>query len=202
VVTRIEICGGIATGKTTLATLVAGVDRPAVYENFKAVPFWHDFYQSPRKFGFQTEIGFLLQHLHQIQIATDSGQPFICDYSLIQDKSYAEVNLDPDAHKAFRAVHDYVVRKLSNPRLLVHLECGEEEQLRRINNRGRPEEASVDLAYLTALNQAIARSTAHLGDQTRVLIIDSQKHDFAENEAHRRWVQDRFRAAVQSLTEP
>jgi deoxyguanosine kinase len=199
---RIEICGGIAAGKTTLSAVLAQVGYPVVNENFKAVPFWRDFYRSPSSFAFQTEIGFLLQHLHQIQIATDDGRPFICDYSLVQDKSYAEVNLDQDAGKAFDAVYDYIVRKLPTPRLLIHLECGEEEQLRRISNRGRPEEAGVSLAYLAALNQAIARSTADLESRTCLLTIDSEKYDFAGNDAHQRSVQAQFRTAVQSLTDP
>jgi deoxyadenosine/deoxycytidine kinase len=199
---RVEICGGIAAGKTTLSALLADAGYSVVNEDFKAVPFWRDFYRSPSKFGFQTEIGFLLQHLHQIQIATDDGRPFICDYSLVQDKSYAEVNLDQDAGKAFLAVYDYIVRRLPKPRLLIHLECEEREQLRRIGNRGRPEEAGVDAAYLAALNRAISRNASTLGDQTRLLTIDSEKYDFSANDAHRLLVQDQFREAVRSPSEP
>lgn len=65
---RIEICGGIASGKTTLAKLLEenGIGK-AIYENFEKNPFWEAFYKNPSKYAFETEIAFTLQHYHEIK---------------------------------------------------------------------------------------------------------------------------------------
>ncbi|HRP37690.1 MAG TPA: deoxynucleoside kinase, partial [Candidatus Dojkabacteria bacterium] len=46
-VQRIEICGGIASGKTTLANLLARLDIEPILENFQTNPFWQAFYNDP-----------------------------------------------------------------------------------------------------------------------------------------------------------
>jgi deoxyadenosine/deoxycytidine kinase len=44
---RIEICGGIASGKTTLAVLMQRSGYSAVFENFTLNPFIENFYSDP-----------------------------------------------------------------------------------------------------------------------------------------------------------
>ena len=51
---RIEICGGIASGKTTFAVLLNSLGYDPVYENFQSNPFWEAFYTVPEKYNFET----------------------------------------------------------------------------------------------------------------------------------------------------
>ena len=53
---RIEICGGIASGKTTLASLMKKLKVEVLFEDFKTNPFWKAFYVYPGKYIFETEI--------------------------------------------------------------------------------------------------------------------------------------------------
>ncbi len=44
---RIEICGGIAAGKTTFAMLMHNNKIDTVFEDFRMNPFWQAFYLNP-----------------------------------------------------------------------------------------------------------------------------------------------------------
>src|SRR5688572_12438580 len=80
--TRIEVSGGIAAGKTTLAKLMRDYGFNAVLENYRANPFIRSFYSNPTGYAFETEITFLLQHYSQIKTSSAGQQILICDYSL------------------------------------------------------------------------------------------------------------------------
>lgn len=53
---RIEVCGGIASGKTSIATLINRIGIKSIFENFKINPFWEAFYSDPINYAFETEI--------------------------------------------------------------------------------------------------------------------------------------------------
>jgi len=177
---RIEICGGIASGKTTLCKLMATIGWAAIYENFKLNPFWSLFYKNPELHSFETEITFHLQHYSQIKIAVSKDEhDLFCDFSLLQDLAYAKVNLTDGPLNTFEGVYKQVVGELSLPSLLVHLECDPEEELARIVRRARPEERGMKIKYLDALNREIARCVNDINGKAKTLTIDSKKHNFA-----------------------
>jgi deoxyguanosine kinase len=103
------------------------------------------------------------------------------DYSLLQDEAYARVNLNGGRLEAFEAVYRYVTEELPPPVLIIHLECPSEAELRRIQSRARREETSIQLAYLDALNRAIAHAIGEVRARVPVLEIDSAVLDFANN---------------------
>lgn len=179
---RIEICGGIASGKTTFATLLQRAGIITVLENFQANPFWKAFYQDPARHAFETEITFLLQHYHQIKTEGHSRKLLACDFSLFLDLAYAHVTLQDSKRETFLAVYEEVVRDLGLPDLLVHLRCGAAAELERIRKRGRAVEKSITLEYLAQLNDSVEGQVAGVGEQTRVLTIDSEHQNFADDQ--------------------
>src|SRR5271157_6204123 len=134
---RIEVCGGIASGKTTFAGLLKRLAFTPIFEKFQANPFLEAFYQDAAKYAFETEISFLLQHYHQIK--KESGQDIIsaCDFSMILDIAFARMGLNGTKLQAFSLVYDEVKRDLGYPPLLVHLKCDAQTELRRIRDRAR-----------------------------------------------------------------
>lgn len=183
-----EICGGVASGKTTLAMLMSSEGCLARLENFRANPFWSLFYKDPSRYAFETEITFLLQHYHAINNCDGVNELLICDFSPLLDLAYADVNLKGSQYDAFYAVYSEVKRSLPPPVLLVHLRCGAEEELRRIRARNRTEESQIDTSYLSALNSAVARRVKEASAELRVLEIDSEVIDFAHDPVARRQV--------------
>lgn len=178
---KIEICGGIASGKTTLATLLEKNRLLVIFEDFQANPFWKQFYSDPQRFAFETEITFLLQHYNQIKVADEADEPFACDFSYLLDRAYAEVTLDDDQRQAFYAVYDEARKHTGPADLIVHLRCGVAEELARIRRRGRGVEAGIKKDYLAALNEAVARRVAAAKPESVVIEIDSEKNDFAND---------------------
>jgi deoxyguanosine kinase len=180
---RVEICGGIASGKTTLAGLISNLNLQPVFENFKTNPFWKEFFSAPGKFAFETEISFMLQHYHEIKRNPMADTVSVCDYSFILDIAYAEIGLEGSQLSAFQAVYDEIKRELSFPALLIHLRCDEKTELKRIRNRARQEENSITLEFLDSLNKAVERQVEKMAGQVKIVTIDSAAKNFVEDEA-------------------
>lgn len=178
---RIEICGGISSGKTTLCKNLNKAVAISKFEDFTKNPFWRVFYQDPTLYAFETEVTFLLQHYSQIKTSVFDPVMVAFDYSLLQDEAYARVNLDGDRLKAFEAVYQYVMNELPLPLLVIHLQCPPEEELRRIQSRARTEEKNIQLAYLDTLNTAIAHAVDKFRARLPILEIDSAALDFAHD---------------------
>lgn len=174
----VEICGGIASGKTTLATQLAKAGFVGIFEQFQNNPFWQAFYQNPEETAFETEITFLLQHYHQIKSAYPLGKPFACDFSRWQDKAYTTITLSKTEQSVFNVVFQEINNRIVAPELIVFLECSAEIEFQRIKTRGRETEANITLDYLALLNGAIRTELDTLRSRIPILEIDSGLIDF------------------------
>lgn len=174
---RIEICGGIAAGKTTLAHLIADAGHLGIFEDFQAVPFWKAFYAAPGSHAFETEISFLLQHYHQIKIDSGQNGPIVCDFSFLMDEAYAVMGLQGAKLAAFMGVYREVRSELGQPDLLIQLKCSEDVELERIRLRGRRTEEKIDPGFLRALTSTLDHLVLEQS-QCPVLRIESDREDF------------------------
>jgi deoxyadenosine/deoxycytidine kinase len=195
---RIEVCGGIASGKTTFAKLLASIGISPVHEVFLANPFYKSFYRDPSANAFETEITFLLQHYHDIRNAVSQQESCCCDFSLTLDAAYSDVTLDIRSRNVFRAVYTEVARIVGRPTLLGYLNCDASEEFSRIKRRRRKSESSIRLDYLKAINAALKVRVSSLHRKVRILEIDSGKIDFARSRESRRKVRDMVVNALKS----
>ncbi|HEY8565199.1 MAG TPA: deoxynucleoside kinase [Beijerinckiaceae bacterium] len=162
---RIEISGGIGAGKTTLArALAAGLDGARlVEEDVRTVPFFAEFYREPQAYAFEKNVSFLLSHADRIRQAARAALrdraagPILCDYALFQDLAYADIACEPGDVAAVEGVYTRLAERVGAPALVIDLSCSPQTQLRRIEQRGRPEEAQVGRDYLAALCAAVDR---------------------------------------------
>ena len=178
---RIEVAGGIASGKTTLARILTSRSVAVLYENFLKNPFWRDFYRSPLAYAFETEVTFLLQHYSQVKTAELTQSHVVLDTSFLVDLGYADINLSGAEYDAFSSVYAVVQSNLSTLDHLIWLRCGEAAQLARIRSRGREEEAAITKDYLRSLNTAIHRRVNELRASVNVIEVDSEGLDFAHS---------------------
>jgi len=183
-VLRLEIAGGIASGKTTLATILRGSTRTCILEDFKGNPFVRAFYKDPGSFAFETEIAFALQHFHALKRRCQPGQLVILDHSFYLDEAYADVTLKANERRAHQTVLDVVRQQAGADALVVHLKCSAQIQLERIRARGRAMEQSIPKAYLASLNAALDRRLARI-NADRVFRIDTGRIDYAHNSESR-----------------
>lgn len=200
---RIEICGGMAAGKTTLAQLLEQKGYPVVYDDFENNPFLKDFYKG-KQCAFESEVVFAMLHYHGVK-----NHPAACfDYSIIQDLAFADVNLHHGQHQAFATLYEWILEDLKFPSHIIYVKCRAEEAFRRLKIRSREIENGVELAYLEQVVRALEDRLTPLSD---VLVIDSEEYDFATRKEDRektmalicRWLEgspleDVFRKQVQA----
>jgi deoxyadenosine/deoxycytidine kinase len=177
---RIEVIGGIASGKSTLAAALGDAGMQIVAEEFSKNPFFEQFYKDPAGYAFEAEITYLLQHYSAIKCGLTLGNGALAaDFSLALDLAYAFVTLDSDDRQIFLTVLERIIDKIGVPNLIVKLDCSAEVEFERIRARNRVAEQTVSIQYLQDLNAATERA---LGDAlfqaVPVTRIDSQALDF------------------------
>jgi len=179
----IEICGGIASGKTTFASILSKIGIDPIYESFQSNPFWEAFYSDPQKYTFETEISFMLQHYHQIKKQCADNKIMVCDYSFLLDMAYAEMGLQGSLLNAFKVVYEEIIKELPSPALIIHLQCDPETEMTRISNRGRAVEKSITVDFLRSLNTAIETQIEKARPNSTIITIDSTNINFVDDDA-------------------
>lgn len=173
----IEICGGIASGKTTLCSIIGQYSFVQVHENYELNPFLNDFYTAPAMFAFETEVTFILQHYSLIKKNVMNGD-FCCDFSLVQDGAYADLNLLDNRHHLFEGIESDFRTEIGFPDLLIYISCPAHILLKRVKSRNRLVEKDITIEYLEALNHTIENRVLHNRDNIKILQIDSHEFDF------------------------
>lgn len=171
---RLEICGGMASGKTTLAKLLEKHGYPALYERYWENPFFNEFYQN-HPCAYETEIVFTMLHYHGLLYNTNGCS----DYSLLQDLAYADINLTVSQYNAYLGLFDELLHEAGTPSHLIYIKCSAEEAFNRMKQRNREQEVNVPPSYLeniiTALENRILK-------HPNILILDSEEYDFFAQE--------------------
>lgn len=199
---RLEICGGIASGKTTFAALMVGYIQEIIFEDFKENPFWRAFYANPGKYIFETEITFTLLHYHQIKKHFEKrADPTVCDFSFSLDLAYAKIGLNGSKLNAFETILSEVYEELGQPSLMIYLKCDAETELARITKRGRAEEGLIHLDFLDKLNKAVEKEATILQQKCPVLTIDSSLKDFANDNAVKAEMLELIQSHIYEITQ-
>jgi deoxyadenosine/deoxycytidine kinase len=177
---RIEVAGGIATGKTSFANYLAEHGHFAlVKESYRGVPFWNRFYRDPRHYALEKNLSFLLAHADLIPDCSSSRNVTVCDFAMFQDMAYASLAPQEDL-PLLEKVYERLVARMKEPALIVHLECSVESQVSRIQLRRREVEQSISADYLSNLNRHITIQLKHIQTTLGVPVIkiDTESLDF------------------------
>jgi deoxyguanosine kinase len=183
---RIEICGGIATGKTCLARALShhGTHQ-LVEEKFREIPFWEKFYTATRQnranYELQKNVSFLLFHAESIRDGSASdSRDMVCDFAMFQDLAYGAFS--PDL-QILESIYARLIEQVGFPSAIIRLRCAPEIQLARIHRRGRRPEQSIDCSYLIDLDKKIEERLDKVLEQRRIEVheIDTGTTDFVSN---------------------
>ncbi len=181
----IAIEGPIGVGKTSLAELLSKeLGARLVLEDFEDNPFLPDFYNDPERFGFQTQLFFLLQRYRQQQDLrqVDMFQKLlITDYMFVKDRLFASLNLDDKEMHLYDTVASLLERNIIKPDLVIYLQADTDILMKNIEKRGRNMERNVTWEYIDALNQVYTEYFFRYQD-TPLVIINTNNIDFVENE--------------------
>ena len=195
----IAIEGPIGVGKTSLAELLSKeLGARLVLEDFEDNPFLPDFYNDPERFGFQTQLFFLLQRYRQQQDLrqVDMFQKLlITDYMFVKDRLFASLNLDDKEMHLYDTVASLLERNIIRPDLVIYLQADTDVLMKNIAKRGRNMERNVTWEYIDALNQVYTEYFFRYQD-TPLVIINTDNIDFVENENDLKEVIDYIRQPV------
>ena len=191
--------GPIGVGKTSLAELLSKeLGARLVLEDFEDNPFLPDFYNDPERFGFQTQLFFLLQRYRQQQDLrqVDMFQKLlITDYMFVKDRLFASLNLGDKEMHLYDTVASLLERNIIKPDLVIYLQADTDVLMKNIEKRGRSMERNVTWEYIDALNQVFTEYFFRYQD-TPLVIINTNNIDFVENENDLKEVIDYIRQPV------
>ena len=195
----IAIEGPIGVGKTSLAQLLSKeLGARLVLEDFEDNPFLPDFYNDPERFGFQTQLFFLLQRYRQQQDLrqVDMFQKLlITDYMFVKDRLFASLNLGDKEMQLYDTVASLLERNIIKPDIVIYLQADTDVLMKNIEKRGRNMEKNVTWEYIDAPNQVYTEYFFRYQD-TPLVIINTNNIDFVENENDLKEVIDYIRQPV------
>ncbi len=196
----IAIEGVIGVGKTSLVRLAQPVFKAEILlEVFEENPFLARFYEDRKRYGFQTQIFFLLSRYHQqhetIPAALLRGN-LISDYTFDKNQIFALLNIEGDELVMYESVHRIIATKIPTPDLVVYLRADTDVLMERIALRDRPYERAMERDYIAQLGGAYDEFFAHY-NQAPVLTIDTNNLDFVRHSEDLRAVINCIRAKLE-----
>jgi len=179
--------GVIGVGKTSLCRLIAEhLGGMCILEDFESNPFIRDFYRSPEKNAFKTQLFYLIsrfkQHL-ELPLPDLFNSPLVVDYMFQKDRIFASVTLDDNELELYNMIWEVLEPKIRPPDLVIYLQASIDRLLRRILKRGRDYEKNMSREYIEALNTAYDDFIFHY-TAAPVLIVNTNDIDFVEKKEH------------------
>jgi len=179
----IAVEGPIGVGKTSLVQLLGEyLNAHIVLEAIEDNPFLEGFYKNSDRYGFQTEMFFLLSRYRQ-QMSLLQYNLFnsitIADYIFDRNRIFAYINLNSDEIRLYEDVYSILKHKISKPDLLIYLQADIDTLRKRISRRGRVFERNITDEYLDEVNKAFNNYFFHY-TQSPILIVNANEINFVD----------------------
>jgi deoxyguanosine kinase len=178
---HIAVEGVIGVGKTAVVERLAErLEASLVLEEWSANPFLKGFYDGQPGAAFQVELFFLLSRYRQQQELLQRklfAPATLCDYVFEKSKVFAYLNLDDSELLIYEKLYALLAEGVPRPDLVIYLQAPTDVLLRRIRQRGRPEETRLSEEYLAEVNRAYNHYFFHY-TQTPLLVVNTADVDF------------------------
>jgi len=179
----VAVEGSVGVGKTAVVERLAQrLEAHTVLEEWSQNPFLKAFYDGAAGAAFQVELFFLLSRYRQQQELLQRRlftQATICDYVFEKSKLFAYLNLEDSELIIYDKLYALLGEGVPRPDLVVYLQAPTEVLVRRIRQRGRPEEARLSEEYLAEVNRAYNHYFFHY-TQTPLLVVNTAEVDFVK----------------------
>jgi deoxyadenosine/deoxycytidine kinase len=175
--------GPIGVGKTgVVERLAQRLEAHTILEEWSQNPFLKSFYDGAAGAAFQVELFFLLSRYRQQQELLQRrlfAQATICDYVFEKSKLFAYLNLEDSELIIYDKLYALLAEAAPRPDLVIYLQAPTEVLVRRIRQRGRPEETRLSEEYLAEVNRAYNHYFFHY-TQTPLLVVNTAEVDFVK----------------------
>lgn len=182
---QIAISGNIGAGKTELTRLLARhYGYRAVYGVPEENPYLESFSEDMRRWSFNMMVHMLYANVRQITELQQEGKSFIRDRSLFDDVAVFAPNLQDMGLMTTRDLTTYtqlfelLYGLVPKPDLMIYVRGDVPTLIRHIQKRGRENERSIRLDYLTNLNNRYERWAENY--EGKMVVVDCDELDFVE----------------------
>ncbi|HYV93986.1 MAG TPA: deoxynucleoside kinase [Chitinophagales bacterium] len=204
-VKHVAVAGNIGAGKTTLTGLLAKhFNWEPHYEDVENNPYLYDFYENMPRWSFNLQIYFLNSRFGQIINILRGEKTVIQDRTIYEDAQIFAPNLHAMGLMTKRDFENYTAlfktinSLIKPPDLTIYLRGSIGALVSNIQRRGREYEDNLRLDYLRRLNEYYENWSANYKDG-KMLIIDVDKYNFADNPEHLGEVVNKVRAELMGL---
>ena len=201
---HIGIAGNIGCGKTTLTRMLAEhYGWTPKYEAVTYNPYLEDYYKDIPRWSYNPETYFLAQRFRDVLDIAQSKEVIIQDRTLFEGveifvaNNHDLGNLSDRDYDTYMQLFRLMMSMVSPPDLLIYLRCSVPHLVAQIQKRGRDYEQTMNLEYLTGLNDRYEKWIA--GYQGRLLAIDADRLDFENNPEDFASVTDKIDAELYGL---
>ncbi len=202
---HVAVAGNIGAGKTTLTGLLAKhFNWTPHYEDVENNPYLYDFYENMPRWSFNLQIYFLNSRFGQIIDILRGENTIIQDRTIYEDAQIFAPNLHAMGLMTKRDFENYsalfktINSLIKPPDLTIYLRGSIGALVSNIQRRGREYEDNLRLDYLRRLNEYYENWSANYKDG-KMLIIDVDKYNFADNPEHLGEVVNKVRAELMGL---
>ncbi len=183
---HIAIAGNIGAGKTTLTTLLSQhFNMEPHYESVDENPYLEDFYHEMERWSFHLQVYFLNSRFRQILEIKKEQKDIIQDRTIYEDRFIFAANLHSMGLMSERdftnysSLFDLMELIVTPPDLLIYLKASIPTLVRNIHSRGREYEKSINIDYLSNLNDRY-NNWIESYKKGKLLVIDVDNLDFVK----------------------
>ncbi len=201
----IAIAGNIGAGKTTLTKMLAKYyGWEPRFESVSFNPYLEDYYGDIKRWAFCLETYFLKERFKDMLAVQQSGHTIVQDRSIFEGvhvfvrNNYERGDLSERDYNTFMELFELMQSQMKMPDMMIYLRKSVPSLIAQIQKRGRDYEQTMQIDYLTDLNDKYEEFIFH-HYSGRVLVIESDGMDFENNPADFRRVVDKVDAELFGL---
>ncbi len=198
----IVIEGVVGVGKSSLMHILAEEGYVEFEEPVVDNPILDKFYYDRMRYSFPLQVFFLNKRFEHIKKAKEISNA-VMDRSIYGDAIFARMlNLNGEmSDEEFQIYEELLINMLEHvqaPKLMIYLEIGVDEAMRRIHKRGRDYELIVEREYWEKLNKEYQDYFDNY-ELSPLLKINVDNLDFENNPEDRVYVLEQIHAALKEL---
>lgn len=202
---HIAVAGNIGSGKSTLTELLSkSFGWEPHFEDLENNPYLNDFYEDMPRWAFNLQIFFLNNRFKQVIQIQKGENTVIQDRTIYEDAHIFAPNLHSMGlmstrdFETYLSVFETINSRINPPDLLIYLRASIPRLVDQIQNRGREYEDNLRLDYLRKLNEKYENWVGSY-DHGKLMIIDVDEFNFAEEQEHKSAVVNKVAAEVHGL---